>query len=165
MPRKGTSQPQQGAPTVSASQGVRMIKQLIDRGRTLAQSPVARDDFEQWRIEVEQTLSDALGQNHPAIWSVVNASAKPGPTIVLGDDYVRPTEAEQAEERAADVGMQIKLLTGHVTSLEARAAAIEKPPSVVPAGEAPPASSPDSPGALSRRCSATPQTPRWTRDP
>ena len=143
-----------------------MIKQLIDRGRTLAQSPVARDDFEQWRIEVEQTLSDALGQNHPAIWSVVNASAKPGPTIVLGgDDYVRPTEAEQAEERAADVGMQIKLLTGHVTSLEARAAAIEKPPSVVPAGEAPPASSPDSPGALSRRCSATPQTPRWTRDP
>jgi hypothetical protein len=139
MPKKG-SQPQQGQPTVSASQGARMIRELVDQGRTLAQNPVARDDYEQWKIEVEQALSDALGQNHPGIWPVVSASTKPAPSIVMGlgrDDYVEPTDAEQAQQRATDVGMQIKLLMAHARTLEARAAAIDKQPSAVPTGEAP----------------------------
>src|SRR5262249_36315456 len=136
--RKGSSQPQQGPPTVSASQGARMVKELIDRGQKLAQSPVTRDDYEQWKIEVEQTLSDALGQNNSSIWPVVEATAKQASVISLGwDHYEEPTEADKAQERAANVATQLKMLLGHAKSLEARAAAIEKPPSEVQTAEMP----------------------------
>ena len=127
MAKRPTPRPPAEPPALGAAEGARLLRELAARGKQLASSgAVSSEDQRAWNVAVEESLSAALGRNHDSIGTVLYAGG-PGHVISLGGPRGRgPSEAEQAAERARDIGLQVRLLEEHAAHLE-RLASVAQP--------------------------------------
>jgi len=82
-------------PSLGPTDGARLLRELVARGTDLAKSgAVSREDLSAWSVAIEQGLSAALGRNHDAISTVLNAGG-PGRVLSLNAFGETPSEEEQ----------------------------------------------------------------------
>jgi hypothetical protein len=89
-------------PTVPAHEGIRLLKQQLDRAAALLVDEAAgEDDFRNWRAATSQVLAEALGEDHDLAASV--RVAGPRRLLAAGADRRRTQRARlQAQARALE---------------------------------------------------------------
>lgn len=114
-------------PTVSPSEGLKLLHQQADRATQLvASGQVSSDELRNWRIAAEQALAEALGRNHNLMLDVLGAGTRFFPS--RDENEAARDRAEEVRSKLGALGVCIE----HVERLAARTPERMEPESPAP---------------------------------
>lgn len=126
--KRPPSTPVVGAPEISPADGIRLLKQQIQRGeQLLAQRPIAEDAASSWELLTKNFLTKAFGNNSPNVSAVVDIGRYGAFPMEAGDSWWEAHRAESLASKLSRLGGLVELLETEL-SLHGGKAVEETPP-------------------------------------
>src|SRR5687767_8471399 len=120
---RSTKLPSPRLPEVSADKGISLLRQQIEKGRTLlASRPISSDDYSAWELVTRNYLEKAFGKNSPNVTSVTSAGHYGSSPMNAGEQWWENHRAENLQTKLRRLEALVELLsteialdsTGHV---------------------------------------------------